>query len=145
MESGGVLYYLLSGRYLLNPIYRVLGLEEFEEKLKIRNILKNATVNRSFLASPGLELIDAYKEQMHFNREEAGLILSSLIRLHIDYRGFFERIKGQGFGIDIKPILRLLFSEEKIVRSKALELLVEINDKDMVNPLLFHLKREDEP
>jgi len=120
-----------------------LRLEEFEERRKIRNILQNAIMNSAFLDSETIDLLDTYKDQMHFYKEEMGLILASLINGKKDFKEFFDRAKSHGLGIDIQPILRLLYSKDRHTRAKAVELLIEIQDKDMINPLLSHLKRED--
>ncbi|MCX5814022.1 MAG: hypothetical protein NT178_15985 [Proteobacteria bacterium] len=142
-ESTGQACYALSSRYLKEPLNRVLRLDAFEEKRKIRNILQNLTANEAFLDVEALKILEKWKDELVFSKEEMGLILSSIILQAKDYVPFFEKAKRDGKGIDIQPILKLLYIKDPDKRSKAISLLVEIQDKDMINPLLEHLKREN--
>ncbi|HOJ71656.1 MAG TPA: HEAT repeat domain-containing protein [Syntrophorhabdaceae bacterium] len=144
-ESLGNLYYHLSGRYLIEPLYNILKLDEFEEKKRIRNYLKNSIVNRTFLEKHDLETIKKWKDHMVFTREESGVILASLIMQSMDYADFFEKAMADGKGIDIQPLLQILYVDDATKRAKAIEVLTGIKDKDMINPLLIHLKNEDVP
>ncbi len=141
-ESTEQPYYALSNRYLKEPLYRVLRLEAFEEKRKIRNMLQNLIANEAFLDIEALKLLEKWKDELVFSKEEMGLILSSIIIQEKDFGPFFEKAKKDGKGIDIQPILKLLYIKDSDKRSKAISLLVEIQDKDMINPLLEHLKKE---
>jgi hypothetical protein len=142
-ESIGQSYYALSSRYLKEPLYRVLRLEAFEEKRKIRNILQNFIANEAFLDIEAIKLLEKWKNELIFSKEEMGLILSSIILQAKNYGQFFEKAKQDGKGIDIQPILKLLYIKDPDKRSKAIGLLVEIQNKDMINPMLEHLKREN--
>ncbi|HPC66179.1 MAG TPA: HEAT repeat domain-containing protein [Syntrophorhabdaceae bacterium] len=144
-ESLGNLYYHLSGRYLIEPLYNILKLDEFEEKKRIRNYLKNSIVNRTFLERHDLETVKKWKDNMVFTREESGVILASLIVQSMDYADFFEKAMADGKGIDIQPLLQILYVDDATKRAKAIEVLTGIKDKDMINPLLIHLKNEDVP
>jgi len=141
-ESTEQTYYALSNRYLKEPLYRVLRLDVFEEKRKIRNMLQNLIINEAFLDIDALKLLEKWKDELVFSKEEMGLILSSIIIQEKDCGPFFEKAKKDGKGIDIQPILKLLYIKDSDKRSKAISLLVEIQDKDMINPLLEHLKKE---
>jgi len=82
---------------------------------------------------------------MVFTREESGVILASLIVQSMDYADFFEKAMADGKGIDIQPLLQILYVDDATKRAKAIEVLTGIKDKDMINPLLIHLKNEDVP
>ena len=141
-ESMGQVYYHLSSRYLKEPLYDLLKLDEFEECKRIRNTLKNSLVNDLFPDPEALNLLDKWKDDLVFSMEEMGLILASLVLQSKDYQVFLDKAKRDGKGIDIQPILKLLYIDDLKKRGEAIKLLVEINDKDMVNPLLSHLKNE---
>ena len=138
----GQVYYHLSSRYLKEPLYDLLKLDEFEECKRIRNTLKNSLVNDLFPDPEALNLLDKWKDDLVFSMEEMGLILASLVLQSKDYQVFLDKAKRDGKGIDIQPILKLLYIDDLKKRGEAIKLLVEINDKDMVNPLLSHLKNE---
>lgn len=138
-------YYSLSSRYLREHLYKILMLDEFGEKRKIRNLLQNAMVNDSFLDEDTLGLVEAWKDGMAFSPEGMGWILSSLIYWSKDYIRFFEKAKNDGNGIDVQPILKLIYLDDPEKREKAIRLLVEIQDKRAINPLLLHLKQEETP
>jgi len=140
-----VRYYSLSSRYLRENLYRILRLEEFEEKRKIRNLIHNAIVNESFLDDESLALIETWKENMIFSPEGMGWILASLIFRSRDHESFFEKAKHDENGIDVQPILKLVYLEDQERRGKAVKLLVDIQDKRIINPLLLHLKQEETP
>lgn len=142
-DSGEQTYYVLSNRYLKKPLYRVLRLDDFEEKRKVRNMLQNLIVNETFLDVEALDLIEKWKNDLIFSKEEMGLVLSSAILHGKNYRDFFEKAKRDGRGLNIQPILKLLYNKDPDKRMKTIELLIEIQDKDMINPLLEHLKKED--
>ena len=141
-ESMGQVYYYLSNRYLKEPLCAVLKLDEFEEGKKIRNILHNSLVNDVFLDIEILLILEKWKDDLVFSKEEMGLILASLILESREYIHFFEKAKKDGKGIDIQPILKLLYTDDAGIRGGAIKLLIEIQDKDMINPLLSHLKKE---
>jgi hypothetical protein len=141
-STTGQANYALSSRYLKEPLYRVLRLDAFEEKRKIHNMLENSIANEVFLDSEALRILEKWKDELVFSKEEMGLILSSIILQGKDYEQFFEKAKRDGKGVYIQPILKLLYTKDPEKRSQAIGLLVEIQDKDMINPLLEHLKRE---
>jgi hypothetical protein len=136
-------YYSLTNRYFREPIYTVLKLDVFEEREKIRMALKDCMSDGASLDDTALTLIDTWKEHMAFTKEEAGLVLASCIEHQRDYGYFFEKTKKDGKGIDIQPILRLIHIDDVEKRAKAIQLLVDTQDRDMINPLLLHLKKEN--
>jgi DNA-binding transcriptional ArsR family regulator len=142
-ESLGSTYYALTSRYLREPLYKVLGLDEFEEKKRVRNILKNSIVNETFLDNGSLNAIERWKDHMVFTKEEMGLILGSTIEHLEDASHFLEKAKRDGKGIDVQPILKFLYSDDIEKRKRAIALLVDIQDRNMINPLLYHLKQEN--
>ncbi|MBA4390446.1 MAG: hypothetical protein C0399_05865 [Syntrophus sp. (in: bacteria)] len=144
-EFQGRTYYSLANRHLEEPLYALLHLDVFEEKKKIQNMLNHFIGTESFLDDESLMLVDALKEQMVFTKEEIGLILGSLLAHQKDGTYFFTKAKKDGQGISIQPILRLLHTDDAVARTKAVQLLADIGDKEMVNPLLRHLKKEDIP
>ncbi|MEI6153563.1 MAG: hypothetical protein WCQ90_05705, partial [Deltaproteobacteria bacterium] len=141
-ESMGQVYYYLSNRYLKEPLCAVLKLDEFEESKRIRNILQNSLINDAFLDAETLQILEKWKDDLVFSKEEMGLILASLILESAEYIHFLEKAKKDGKGIDIQPILKLLYAVDAGKRGEAVKLLIEIQDKDMINPLLAHLKKE---
>jgi hypothetical protein len=142
-ESTGQVYYALSSRYFKGALHKILKLEDFEEKRRLRSILRNSLINDTFLDDKALTILEKWKDELVFSKEEAGLILASLIAHSGDTAAIFEKAKGDGKGIDIQPILKLLYESDSVKRRQAVQLLVEIQDKNMTNPLLAHLKRED--
>lgn len=143
-ESQGSVYYSLTSRYLREPLYNVLKLDDFNTRRKVRTVLKNSIVNGTFLDNESLILVDIWKNQMIFQKDETGLILGSLIARGKECGYFFEKAKKDGKGIDIQPILKLIYVQDVDTRAKAIQLLIDIQDKDMINPLLLHLKEEDD-
>jgi hypothetical protein len=142
-ESQGIFYYSLTSRYLKGPLYNILLLGDFEARRKVRTVLKNCIANETLLDSESLMLIDSWKDQMIFKKDEMGLILGSLITYGKEHSLFFEKAKKDGRGVDIQPILKMIYDRNIDKRTKAIKLLIDIQDKDMINPLLLHLKEED--
>ncbi|OPY65720.1 MAG: hypothetical protein A4E62_02619 [Syntrophorhabdus sp. PtaU1.Bin002] len=144
-EYGGISYYALSSRYLRGPLVSVLKLDEFEEKGRVREVLRDAVAREAFLEEEALEMIEKWKDHMVFSREDIGCILGSLVVHWKDYSGFLEKARADGLGVDIQPILKLLYLDDAERRREAVKLLVESRDKRMINPLLEHLRQEDVP
>jgi hypothetical protein len=144
-EYGGISYYALSNRYLRDPLVSVLKLHEFEEKGKIREVLRNVVAGETFLEEEALGMIEKWKDHMVFSREDIGWILGSLVLRSKDYSCFLEKARVDGLGVDIQPILKLLYLDDVERRREAVKLLVESRDKRMINPLLEHLRQEDAP
>jgi len=109
----------------------------------LRNILGNFIVNEMFLDEETLDLAERWQDRLVMSKEEMGITLASLIARGRDWKSLFETANRFERGIDIQPILKLLYSKSEEKRKNAISLLVEINDKDMINPLLLHLKEED--
>jgi hypothetical protein len=143
-ESQGNIYYSLTSRYLREPLYNVLKLDDFDTRRKVRTALKNSIFNETFLENESLILIDTWKDNMIFKKDEMGLILGSLVACGKEYEYFFEKAKKDGKGIDIQPILKLIHVGNVDTRAKAIQLLIDVQDKNMINPLLLHLKEEDD-
>jgi len=141
--SQGISYYSLMSRHLRGPLYNVLKLGDFESRRKARNVFKNCIVNETFLDNESLIFVDIWKDQMIFNKYEMGLVLGSLIACGKEYGHLFEKAKKDNSGIDIQPILKLISVGDVGIRAKAIKLLIDTQDKDMINPLLLHLKEED--
>ncbi len=144
-DSPDNLYYHLSGRYLIEPLYNILRLHEFEEKKRIRNRLKNSIANRTYLELDGLECIGKWMDNMVFTKEESGIILASLIINSMNSSTFLEKAMKDGKGIDIQPILQILYDDDANKRAEAIKILTHIKDKDMINPMLVHLRHEKVP
>jgi hypothetical protein len=136
-------YFALANRVLREPLWRMLSLHEFDEKKMLRNILGNFIVNEMFLDEKTLDLAEKWQDRLVLSKEEMGITLASLIARGRDWKALFETTNRFERGIDIQPILKLLYSKSEEKRKNAISLLVEINDKDMINPLLLHLKEED--
>jgi hypothetical protein len=144
-EYFDIKYYSLSNRNFKKALYNVLKLDEFEEKKKIRNLIQNAVVNESFLDGASLVLIETWKDSMMFSSEGMGWILASLIFWSRDYRHFYEKAEHDKKEIDVQPILKLIYLDDPERRGNAIKLLVEIQDKRAINPLLLHMKEEVVP
>jgi hypothetical protein len=144
-ESQGITCYSLASRYLRGPLYKALKLDDFETRTKARTVLRNCIVNETFLDNESLMLVDTWKDHVLFKKDEMGLILGSLIACGKEYECFYEKAKKDGKSIDIQPILKLIYARDVDKRTKAIELLIDIQDKDMINPLLLCLKEEDVP
>lgn len=143
LEYQGSSYFVIANRVLREPLWRILDLKQFEEKKMLRTILGNFIVNETFLDEKTLDLAEKWQDRFVMSKEEMGASLASLIAAGRDWRALFETANRFERGIDIQPILRLLYSNSEERRKSAISLLVEINDKDMINPLLLHLKEED--
>lgn len=144
-ETPENIFYHLSGRHLIDPLYNVLELHEFEDRKRLKNHLNNAIVNKTLLGKEDLEVLKRWKNNLVFSKEEAGVILASLI-FHLEaYSDFLEKMIGDGRGIDIQPLLKLLYLDDAQRRTESVKVLVKIKDKDMINPLLEHLKKEEVP
>lgn len=142
-EFQGTTYYSVTNRYFGESLYALLHLDVFEERKKIQNIFTHFINNESFLDEESLTLVDTLKEQMVFTKKEIGLILGSLIARKKDSEYFLTKAKRDGQGVDIQPILKVLNIDDADMRKNAVQLLADISDKEMVNPLLHHLKKED--
>jgi len=136
-------YFALANRVLREPLWRILKLHQFEDRKMLRNILGNFIVNEMFLDEETLDLAERWQDRLVMSKEEMGITLASLIARGRDWKSLFETANRFERGIDIQPILKLLYSKSEEKRKNAISLLVEINDKDMINPLLLHLKEED--
>jgi hypothetical protein len=143
-ESAGVRFYSLSSRYLKEHLRDLYVLAEFDEKKVIRNILQNGLVDNTLLNEDSLALIVKWKDEMSFNRGEMGLILASSVYLSAAGDVLLEKAKADSRGVDIERLLKLLDEDDARIRAEAVRLLAEIQDRDMINPLLLHLKRESE-
>lgn len=143
-ESQGFVYYSLTNRDLKEALYKVLKLSDFEGRKKIRSILKDCIVNETFLDDGSLTLIDTWKDHMTFRKDEMGLILGSFIACGKDHGHLFEKARRDGKGIDVQPLLKLLSIKDRRKRANAVRVLVDIQDKATINPLIFHLKEEDD-
>ncbi len=141
-EFSGSVYYSLSSRYLKTAVYGILNLRELEGKKDVRNMIHDSFVNEVFLDKEALDLIQEWQYEMVFSREEMGLIIGSLIDLGEDCGSFLGKARQDESGIDIQPILKFIYSGEAEKRARAIEVLVDIQDKNMVNPLLIHLRKE---
>jgi hypothetical protein len=137
-------YYSLSNASLRDHLSRVLGLGEFGEKNHIRRVLHEAVRDVVFLDMESLAAIERWRDGMVFSWKAMGLILGSLIDRGMDYHPFLEKAKSDARGIDIHPILRFLNHDDPAKRTSAVRCLIEIQDKDMINPLLVQLKQEGE-
>ena len=144
-ELSGSPLYSLAGRFLREPLFRVLELGQFAEKKKAREILRQSSVDDSVPNGDQLDLIRRWKDGMVFSKENMGRILAGLTSLGEDCRTFLEKAKHDNSGIDIQPVLRLLRSKDATERGRAIRLLLEVQDKNTVNPLLTHLKNETAP
>jgi hypothetical protein len=143
-ESQGISYYSLTSRYLREPLYKVLRLDDFDVRRRVRTNLRKCIDSEAFLDNESLKLVNVWKDHMMFNKDEMGLILGSSIACDKEYGHFFEKAKNDGKGIDIQPILKLISFGDVGKRTKAVKLLIDIRDKAMINPLLLHMKEEDD-
>ncbi|MCX7965998.1 MAG: hypothetical protein N2596_05180 [Syntrophorhabdaceae bacterium] len=144
-ETPEQIFYHLSGRHLIDPLYKVLRLYEFEDRKRLKNRLNNAIVNKTLLGNEDLKVFERWQHNLIFSKEENGVILASLLFHSETYEDFLEKAINDGKGIDIQPILQLLYLDDVKKRTEVVKVLIKIKDKDMINPLLEHLKKEDEP
>lgn len=142
IEHRGSSRFVLANRVLREPLWRIFDLAEFEEKKMLRNILGNFIVNETFLDEETLDLAEKWQNRFVMSKEEMGITLASLVARKRDWRALLETANRYERGIDIQPILKFLYSKSEEKRRSAISLLVEIRDKDMINPLLLHLKEE---
>jgi HEAT repeat protein len=100
-------------------------------------------VNESYLDDTALVMLEKWKNGMVFSPEGMGWILASLLFRSKDHESFFEKAKNDGNGIDVQPILKLVYLDDPERREKAIKLLIKIQDKRIINPLLLNLKQEE--
>ena len=144
-EVSGSPLFSLASRSLREPLFRVLELRQFAEKKETREILTQSSLEDSLLDGRQLDLVRRWKDGMVFSKEGMGRILASLIGVGEDCGPFLEKAKHDNSGIDIQPILKFLRSESTAERERAIRLLLEVQDKNIVNPLLTRLKNETVP
>jgi len=137
--------YSLAGLYLREPLYRILDLGQFADKKTARELLRHASLHDTLLDRGQLELVRQWKDAMVFSKEGMGRILAGLTALGEDCRAFLEKAKSDNSGIDIQPILKLIRSDDRATRERAIGLLLNVGGKNVVNPLLRHLKDESVP
>jgi hypothetical protein len=133
----------LSNRCLKEPLHRVFKLAEFDERRLVRAAVKNSVLTDSLLSPTVLAMVRRWKDRMQFSKEGMGLILTSLISGREEHTSFLEKANSEGNGIDIQPLLRLVYSGDVDIRREAITLLAEVQDKNMINPLLRHLRKEN--
>lgn len=136
-------FFSLSGRFVREPLHRILRLYEFDERGLLRRHMGRALVSDSEVDRKVLHLARKWKDRTCFSSEEMGLILAGLISAGDDYSSFVEKAARDGSGIDVQPILRFLYSQDVEKRKKAIELVIQVEDKKTINPLLRHLKKEN--
>jgi hypothetical protein len=144
-ESMEMTYYALSSLSLREPLYRVFELKEFDERQTLREALQSALAEKTMLDGDMLSRLSAWKDDMMFAADESGVILAGLIHHSLDWRSFHEKMRRDGRGVDIQPLLALLLYEDRTIRAEAVILLGEIGNKAMINPLLFHFTQEGVP
>jgi hypothetical protein len=144
-EVFGSGYYALSGRQLREPVCEGLGLDRLTEKREVREILRQARANASFLDKQAFEKVEALKGQMMFGKEEMGVILASMLLLGRDCSALVEKAEKELRSFDIGHILLLLSREDPQVRERAIRLLARVKDEASVNPLLGYLRKESNP
>jgi len=141
-ELSGSPLYSLAGLYLREPLYRILDLGQYADKKIARELLRRASLDDTMLDGSQLELIRRWKDSMVFSKEGMGRILAGLTALGEDCRAFLEKAKNDNSGIDIQPILKLIRSGDRAGRERAIRLLLDVGGKNVVNPLLGHLRDE---
>jgi hypothetical protein len=144
-EFMGASYYALSSLYLMEPLYRVFGLGEFDGRRDFRKALRYALTEGVLPGGEVLSLVGAWLDDMMFGADEAGVLLAGLIRHEMEWRSFYDKVRGDGRGIDIQPILAFLEDEAETRRANAIVLLGLTGDKTVINPLLRRLREEAVP
>ena len=144
-ETSGRAFWALSSRQLMAPLHQCLGLDEFAGKREVREALRRAGEEGSFLDPERLDVIEDLQDGMMFTKKETGLILGSMILHGRDLSLFLDKAEREVRGFDGEPMLPLLAREEAEVRMGALRLLVRARDDALINPLLAHLRKETAP
>jgi hypothetical protein len=144
-EASGGAFWALSSRQLMAPLRQCLGLDEFAGKREVREELRRAGEEGSFLDPERLDVIEDLQAGMMFTKKETGLILGSMVLHGKDWALFLEKAEREVRGFDGEPILPLLEREQPEVRMGALRLLVRARDDALINPLLAHLRKETAP
>ncbi len=144
-ETSGRTFWTLSSRYLRERLHRRLGLDEFLPKREIREALRRAGEEGSFLDPERLDMIESLRDGMAFTRKEVGVIVASMLFHERNWASFLDRADGETPGFDGEPVLPLLARGEFEIREAAIRLLVRARDDSLTNSLLAHLKRETSP
>ncbi len=141
-EEVNTTYYALTSRHLKEHLRRELSLDEFSEKRRIREAIEEAVSEERLLTDAMLERIEAVKGHMMFGKKELGLILASLVAHEKEWA---DILKASGNGLrefDYRFLLALLVRDDIALRRRTLELLADVKDDALVNPLLQHLHHE---
>ena len=135
----------LSSRQLMTPLHQCLGLDEFAGKREVRETLRRAGEEGSFLDPERLDMIEELQDGMMFTKKETGLILGSMVLHGRDWTLFLDKAEREVRGFDGEPMLPLLAHDEAEIRMGVLRLLVRARDDALINPLLAHLRKETAP
>ena len=144
-DLSGSLLFSLAGRFMKEPLFRILELGQFADKKIARELLSRSSPDDPLLDRNQLDLIGRWKESMVFSKEGMGRILAGLTSLGEDCRPFLEKAAKDDSGVDIQPILKLIRAEDAATRGRAIKVLLDVGGKNIVNPLLGHLKNEAVP
>jgi hypothetical protein len=144
-EVLGFAHYALSDRQLRELLRERLGLDRFTERRGLREALRQARENGTFLDGTAVEKVEALKERMMFDGEETGLIIGSMLLLDRDCSAFLEKARKELRSFDTGPTLLLLSRDDPVIRERAIRLLAKAKDETSVNPLIVHLKKETDP
>jgi len=144
-EASGFDYYALSSRHDREPVCEKLRLHHLGEKREFRETLKKAGENGTFLDAMTLERANSLNGRMVFGREEMGVLIASMLLLDRDCTAFLDKSEAERKSFDTEQVLRLLSYDDPGVRERAIQLLARVQDEASVNPLLAHLRRENDP
>jgi len=141
----GSTFHALTSRHVRERLAQQMDLGGFNQKRRMRQVLKDAGAEGALLTAETLDRLEALKDRMVFTKEETGLIVASTVCLDRECAGLLDKASREIGGFDGECLLPLLSDERGQVREKAIEALVRANDEGVINPLLAHLRTEEDP
>lgn len=138
-------YFALSSGYLLDPVYAVFQLDEFDERKLVRSAIHDALEKGSLLDGDTLKVLRKWQDEMIFSKQEMGVIVASTLAAREDPASWIDKAGKDGSGVGIQVLLNAAISGDGEDRQRALETLAVVQDKEMINPLLSLLERETVP
>jgi hypothetical protein len=138
-------YYALTSRHVRERLFDRMDLSQSLDKRNIRKAIASAAADGRLLGPETLDPIGTVMERMVFTKKEMGLIVASAIFLGRDCAALLDKAERQLGGFDGDCLLTLLAVDDVAVRERAIRVLSRVNDEGIINPVLAHLRKEEEP
>lgn len=139
-------YYTIKSRHLIEPLREYLKLADLDEKRGIRTAITNARKEGAWLSPEMLDALEHRKEKLVFEGEDLAFVLASAIFQGRSPYDLIAKLDKDMRGLNMRgdAIVSLLNEGDVEKRKAAVRLLSRVRDDQMVNELLFHLKKEED-